>query len=100
MRIIYFAIIFLLSVRSAGAQEKTNVINASLNGLDIVFDASSGSILAMSHPATGIILNTTADSAGIVDMAFPLKEFEPLRLASRYSKNVRITKKPGIVTLY
>ena len=54
----------------------------------------------MSYPATGVMLQSTRDSAGIVDLAFPVKEFEPLRLASRFSKNVQITKGDGTITIH
>ena len=54
----------------------------------------------MSYPGTGVMLQAPPDSAGIVDLAFPVKDFEPLRLASRFSKNVQITKGDGVVTIH
>ena len=82
------------------AQQTTGVVKATLNGLQFVFDEQNGSIVSMSHPATGVMLQSGRDSAGIVDLAFPVKEFEPLRLASRFSKNVQITKGDGMVTIH
>ena len=82
------------------AQHPMGVVKANLNGLEFVFDAESGSILSMSYPGTGILLQTTPDSAGMVDLAYPVKEFEPLRLASRFSKNAQITKSKGMVTIH
>ncbi len=89
-----------LIIGCLSAQQNTAVVKATLNGLDLVFDAQSGSILSMSYPATGMMLQTTADSAGIVDLAYPVKEFEPLRLASRYSRNAQIIKGNGTVTIH
>ncbi len=99
-RRLYFTAIFIFTFASLVAQQRPGVVKATLNGLDFVFDAQSGSILSMSYPATGTMLKTSRDSAGIVDLAFPVTEFEPLRLASRFSKNARITKSKGMVTIH
>ncbi len=96
----YFIVLFLFIVGSSGAQNQREVVRATLNGLQFVFDSESGSILSMSYPATGVMLQTSHDSAGIIDLAFPVREFEPLRLASRYSKNAEIKHTKGIVTIH
>src|SRR6185295_9051685 len=88
-RKLYFTAFFIFIIGTTYAQQQSGVVKANLNGLEFIFDAQTGSILHMSYPATGIMLQTTADSAGIVELAFPVKEFEPLRLASRYSKNAK-----------
>jgi len=36
------------------------------------------------------LLETTANQASIVDLAYPIPQFEPLRLASRFSQEARI----------
>lgn len=82
------------------AQQQPGVVKATLNGLEFIFDARSGSIIAISYPGTGVMLQAPPDIAGIVDLAFPVKEFEPLRLASRFSKNAHITKGAGVVTIH
>src|SRR6476620_3520146 len=102
-RRLYFIAFFIFMHAVASAQQrnqKNNFVKATLNGLEFIFDGQSGSILSMSYPGTGIMLQAPPDSAGIVDLAFPVKDFEPLRLASRFSKNVQITKGDGIVTLH
>jgi hypothetical protein len=99
-RKLYFTAIFIFTIGSMVGQQPPDVIKANLNGLEFVFDAESGSILSMSHPATGAMIQTIRDSAGIVDLAYPVTEFEPLRLASRFSKNARITKTKGMVTIH
>src|SRR6476620_11222962 len=96
---IYFAAIFILMIGGSFAQPPA-VVKATLNGLQFVLDAQSGSILSMSYPATDVMLQSSRDSAGIVDLAFPVKEFEPLRLASRFSKNVQITKEDRKITIH
>lgn len=101
MRKKFFLFIFLLGgLTSTFSQQKTDIVEATLNGLRFEFDASSGAILKMSHAATGTILHTSRDSAGLVDMAFPLPEFEPLRMASRYSKNAKIITSENSVTIH
>ncbi len=98
---LYFTSLLIFSVGSIVAQQPPQaVVKATLNGLEFTFDSESGSILSMSYPATGTMLQTSRDSAGIVDLAFPVTEFEPLRLASRFSKNARITKSNGMVTIH
>ena len=83
--------IFSLSARAA--DESTNprgLSEFSLNGLHFAIDNKSGSILRMSTADIGNVLDASPDQAGIVDLAFPIKKFQPLRLASRYSENAGI----------
>lgn len=82
------------------AQPSPETVKYTLNGLDITLDTRTGSILTMYYPATGNIISTSPDSAGILDMALPVKEFEPLRVASRFSKNTRISRKGGTVMIH
>jgi hypothetical protein len=97
---IYFTTFFIFIIGSICAQQQNGSVKANLNGLEFIFDATSGSILSISYPGTGVMLQTTSDSAGIVDLAYPVKDFEPLRLASRYSKNAKITSGKGMVTIH
>lgn len=64
--------------------------SATLNGLTITLDNRTGSILRMAHAGPGEMLKSTPESAGIVDMAYPVKPFAPLRLASRFSDGAKI----------
>ncbi|MEO8763510.1 MAG: DUF6259 domain-containing protein [Ginsengibacter sp.] len=96
----HFIAFFLFISTGIFAQQKYHVVRATLNGLEFIFDSRSGSILSISYPGTGVMLQAPPDSAGIVDIAFPVKEFEPLRLASRFSKNAQITRGAGIVTIH
>lgn len=95
----FIALVFALSIQ-LHAQKKSAVVETTLNGLQLVFDANSGSLLKMAHPLTGTIIQANPDSAGLVEVAYPIEEFEPLRLATRFSKNAKITKSKDQVTVY
>jgi len=91
------AIYLTLTPSAKGASTKT--IEAKLNGLHIIFDAESGSIIELKYPGPGKMLDTAPKYAGLVDLAYPRDDFEPLRLASRYSKGARIDKSADRVTV-
>jgi hypothetical protein len=57
-----------------------------LNGLEIRIDPGTGALLSLVYPQVGTILETDATSAGLLDLAYPVEEFPPLRLATRFSK--------------
>lgn len=66
-------------------------VTAELNQLEITFDEETGSILRLYYPGPGTMLETSVDRASILDLAYPIEEFLPLRLASRFAKNAKIT---------
>jgi hypothetical protein len=77
-----------------------DTVHLSLNGLDIALDAQNGSLRQMSSPYTGVILDAPRESAGLVDLAYPIQEFVPLRLGSRFSKaSIEIDEKGGGATV-
>lgn len=96
----YITLFLLVFAGTVSAQQTKGTVKAILNGLEFVFDNESGGILSMSYPATGNIIKTKADSAGLVEVAYPVKEVEPMRLATRFSRNAKITKGNGSVTIY
>ena len=89
---------YLVSVQPAFAQihlkriikQPTSITEVTLNGLKITIDKKSGSILGLFYPGTGKMLEAMPERAGIVDVAYPIPEFDPLRLASRYSTGAQI----------
>lgn len=89
------------NVQAQSAKEKSSgeSVEFVLNGLKITIDKKSGSILGLEYPGPGKILEASPEYSGLVDVAYPLPEFEPLRLASEYSKNARIEKKGNSVTI-
>lgn len=68
----------------------STVTEVTLNGLKISIDNQTGSIRGLEYPGPGKILEARPERAGLIDLAYPLPEFEALRLASRYSKGVKI----------
>ncbi|MBI2498072.1 MAG: hypothetical protein HYV75_09270 [Opitutae bacterium] len=68
------------------------VFEATLNGLRISIDGQTGSIVGLDYPGPGRMLAAPPASAGLLDVAYPIPEFEPLRLASRFSAAPQIEK--------
>jgi len=87
----------LFSVGFAGA-EQPSVVNITLNGLQVHVDARTGSIVYLYYPATGVILKSHRASAGLLDLAYPIMAFSPLRLASRFS-TAQVTKEANGVRI-
>jgi len=58
---------------------------ACLNGLTLVFDEQTGNLLRLAHPATGVMLQAPPEAAGLLDLAYPVPAFTPMRLASGFS---------------
>jgi hypothetical protein len=76
-------------------------VEATLHGLAITLDSNSGSILRLQYSGTGTtMLDSTPNRATILDLAIPIKEFEPLRLASRYSHGAQIQATRDRVTVH
>lgn len=80
-------------------RSKTDVVEAMLNGLTISIDKHSGSIIGLEYPGPGNILKASGEQSGLVDVAYPIPEFEALRLASEYSKQAKIEKTDNSVTI-
>lgn len=87
-------IVFLITSRIVGA----SVTRVTLNGLDLRIDEQTGSLVYLSYPATGVILQASPESAGLLDVAYPIESFAPLRLATQFSK-ARIAKGPNRLTI-
>lgn len=75
-------------------------VKATINGLSIVVDARSGCILSLSYPGPGKLLESDPARAGVIDIAYPIPEFEPLRLAGRFSDQARVENAPGALTIH
>ncbi len=71
--------------------EPSGCVTATLNNLLISIDKETGSIVRLDYGTPGRILESAPQNASILDVAYPIREFEPLRLASRYSSGARIT---------
>jgi hypothetical protein len=88
------------SAPSQAAEKPAAAVTATLNGLSVVLDERTGSILSLTSPGAGEMLRTTPDCASILDLAYPLPQFEPLRLASRFSAGAQITKAAEGLTIH
>ena len=75
-----------LAMVMAASAVNCATLNINLNGLKVGVDRDSGAIVSLASDYTGVILATATDTAGVLDLAYPVKAFYPLRLASRYSK--------------
>ncbi len=68
----------------------THDVSLKLNDLQIVLDGRTGAIRRLEYPGPGVLLDADAAEAGLVDAAYPIEQFEPLRLSARYSSDVAI----------
>ena len=59
---------------------QTSATTVTLNGLQIALDNGTGAILQLSYAGPGNLLDADAAEAGLVDVAYPIEEFEPLHL--------------------
>jgi hypothetical protein len=68
-------------------------VEVDLNGLLVTIDEKSGSLLRLAYPGVGPMLEAPPERASLIDLAYPVPEFEPLRLATRFSAgaSVRVT---------
>ena len=92
-----------LSTRAAARGEAggpRDVVTATLNGVQIVCDARTGAIVSMSCPGIGKVIDVPAGEASIIDLACPVPDFEPLRLAARFSQHAEITKTDQQLTIH
>lgn len=95
---LWTAIAFLPSQVGAG-EVPASAIQATLNGTTLTFDAATGSIIELSYPGPGTMIQAPPAKASLLDLAYPIKDFEPLRLASRFSKDASIEVQPDRVTV-
>lgn len=78
------------------AAARGGMVTTTLNGLEIGIDEATGGIVKLAYEPVGVILDCPAESAGLLDVAIPVKEFVPLRMATRFSKAAIQRKDDGI----
>lgn len=81
-----FAVCASICLHAAAIDAYSAERSVQLNGIEIGLDAHTGAIVRIAYPGVGKILEASSDKAGLLEAAYPLPEFEPLRLASRFSK--------------
>src|SRR5579875_792678 len=70
----------------AAGETRATPYRDTLNGLEISIDRQTGSLIELSYPATGLILQAPPKAAGLLDVAYPIHAFLAMRLASRFSR--------------
>lgn len=70
---------------------------ATLNGTRLVFCRDNGVLLSLTEPEGYRLIDTVPELGGLIDVACPLKEFGPFRLASRFSRGCQF--EPGSSSL-
>lgn len=80
------AVRLLLVLNAAGAALHSQTRELRLNGLEIGIDEQTGSVVSLRHPQVGAILQAGQGTAGLLDVAYPVKSFGPMRLNSRSSR--------------
>jgi hypothetical protein len=80
--IVSLAIVASCAQTACGEEE---FYKTRLNGVDLWFNQQTGSLEYFSS-STGVVLEASREQSGLVDLAYPTREFTPLRLASRFSK--------------
>lgn len=88
-----FAVLMLISkpVYAADPPPEGRVVKAVLNGSEFIFDADTGGLLKLSRPGVGVLIDATKERSSLIDLAYPIPGFEPLRLATRFSQGAQIT---------
>ena len=65
---------------------EAGVYHHSLNGWELGIDEATGGLVFLSHSTTGAILEAAPGAAGLLDVAYPVQAFLPMRLATQFSK--------------
>jgi hypothetical protein len=97
MKTVCLILIATAVMAPAPCRAQRAVLNVQLNGLDVGIDKETGSIIRLSYPATGVILEAPAKAAGLVDLAYPTDSFPALRLATRFSQAQMEKLKNGVL---
>lgn len=92
---------FLVMGAHAGAAsvQPPALTEVTLNGLRIGITAGGG-VARLDYQGRLPLLETTPEDAGLIEVAYPLDQFEPLRLASRYSAGVEISSTEDTLRLH
>lgn len=97
---ILFATFYVAGFLAHASWGQETVFKTRLNGVDLWFDQQTGALVRLSSPSTGVVLEAGSDKSGLIDLAYPIDEFSPLRLASRFSKAQIIPHDQGLSIVY
>jgi hypothetical protein len=96
----WMGILLLLVVPNCFAEANGSSVKLTLNGADLTFDSDTGGLLRLACPGVGDLLVASPDRSSLIDLAYPHKDFEVLRLAARYSHGVKITTSSQSVEIH
>lgn len=75
-------------------------VKVTLNGSELHFEADTGALLRLTYPGVGNLLDGSRERSSLIDLAYPVKEFEALRLATRYSRGAKVTTTADAVEIH
>ena len=84
------ASLMVVSFAHAAVAAESDTTTVRLNGLEISLDSHTGAIRRLEYAGPGTLLEAESTEAGLIDVAYPIEQFEPLRLAARHSRDVVI----------
>lgn len=82
------------------ADAAENRVAKDLNGTHFEFDKASGVLLQLCTAELGCILRSTPERGGLIDLAYPIPAFGPLRLEARRSRAKVIAEKDSVTVIY
>lgn len=74
-------------------------VTVTFNQLEIGLDDATGGIVSMKSPYSKPLITSSVQQAGMLDVAYPLETFAPMRLSSRFSSGAKIQRKKDSVTI-
>src|ERR1700748_1306511 len=74
-------------------------VEAQFNGLKIVVDSDTGTITKMKLAEVGTLLQSSPQRGGMIDLAYPIERFEPLRLAAKFSHGAKVQEEKDSITI-
>ncbi len=86
-------------VLAVGHHAFAATVEAELNGLKIGIDPDTGGLVKLDYATVGTLLQASPPRAGMIDLAYPIERFEPLRLAAKYSHRAKITQDKSSITI-
>jgi len=81
-----------------GVAESSLAASVVLNGLKIEIDDDTGTLLRLSHPSTGVVLDASTERSSILTVSAPAPGFTALQLEPRLSR-ATISQAKDAVTL-
>ncbi|MFB3902534.1 MAG: hypothetical protein ACE15E_03715 [Acidobacteriota bacterium] len=81
-------IMMMLGCAGTVAAFNGNVSRVDINGLTIGLDETTGNIVLLAYQPVGTLLQAESGNSGLVDVAYPLDNCPPMRLASSFSRAI------------